>query len=473
MVNSKNSQTSASAHTLSDDILGAVGQLIWHIFLAVLHLAWWALLFPMISLPVAASTYFAVMADWSTTIMIAVGSALVLFGWRIIGPRSFRACVSGRIWKRWRRWNIYRRRWADICALHGLTATLNNKVLVPFLRRPKIGYVTDTLTVKLLAGQTLTDWSSQADALTHTFDALSVHIRSSKPGWVTITVNHSDTLETSIQVPSPRESVSLEHVPIGITDTGKPWLVRILGRHLLVAGATGAGKGSVVWSIITGLAPMIRSGVVALWVVDPKGGMEFGRGSKLFTRFSYDTGEQTLELLRDAATILTDRANRLRGHTRQHTPTVPEPLIVIVIDELAALTAYLTDRKIKAEVEQLLGLILSQGRAAGVSVIACVQDPSKEVLALRQLFPTRIGLRLTETTQVGMVLGQGARERGALCDLIRDRLPGVGYIAEDTTTDLVRVRAFHVTDADIDRLSRDFRLSHQSDSSQSDTDPTA
>lgn len=102
-----------------------------------------------------------------------------------------------------------------------------------------------------------------------------------------------------------------------------------------------------------------------------------------------------------------------------------------------------------------------------------MQDPSKEVLALRQLFPTRIGLRLTETTQVGMVLGQGARERGALCDLIRDRLPGVGYIAEDTTTDLVRVRAFHVTDADIDRLSRDFRLSHQSDSSQSDTDPTA
>lgn len=122
------------------------------------------------------------------------------------------------------------------------------------------------------------------------------------------------------------------------------------------------------------------------------------------------------------------------------------------MDELASLTADVADRRTKVEIEQFLALILSQGRAVGVSVIACVQDPSKEVLAVRQLFPTRVGLGLTEATQVAMVLGQGVREHGTLCDLIPDAAPGVGYDADDGSTDLLRVRAFYVTDGDIDGL---------------------
>lgn len=280
-----------------------------------------------------------------------------------------------------------------------------------------------------------------------------MNARAGKPGWVILDVHHADTLAGSIRVPVPAERVDLTRVPVGRTEDGTPWRVRILGRHLLVAGATGAGKGSVVWSILTGLAPAIRTGVVTPWVIDPKGGMEFGRGQRLFARFSYDTAEHTLALLRDAAAVLTARADRLRGVTRQHIPTRAEPLVLIVIDELAAVTAYVTDRKVRTEVEQLLGLILSQGRAVGVSVIACVQDPAKDVLTLRQLFPTRIGLRLSEPTQTSMTLGAGARERGALCALIPDTLPGVGYVAEDGATRLARVRAFHVTDTDIDHLA--------------------
>ena len=130
--------------------------------------------------------------------------------------------------------------------------------------------------------------------------------------------------------------------------------------------------------------------------------------------------------------------------------------MLLVIDEIATLTAYTTDRKVRTEIEQLLGLILSQGRAVGVNVIAAVQDPSKDVLPFRQLFPTRIALRLTEPSQVAMVLGDSARDRGALCDRIPDTLPGVGYVAEEGSSDLVRVRAFHVTDDDIDRLCRAF-----------------
>lgn len=258
-------------------------------------------------------------------------------------------------------------------------------------------------------------------------------------------------------LPEADRSPDLAAIRIGLTENGSPWLVRLIGRHLLVAGATGAGKGGVVWSLLAGIGPAIRDGLVQVWVIDPKGGMEFGSGNALFSRFAYDTGEATLALLREAATVLSARAERLRGVARQHEPSISEPLIVVVIDEIASLTAYITDRKVKTEVEQLLGLLLSQGRAVGISVVACVQDPSKDVLALRQLFPTRIALRLTEATQATMVLGQAARDRGALCELIPDSLPGVGYVAEDGSAEVRRVRAFQVTDSDIARMASDFR----------------
>jgi S-DNA-T family DNA segregation ATPase FtsK/SpoIIIE len=139
-----------------------------------------------------------------------------------------------------------------------------------------------------------------------------------------------------------------------------------------------------------------------------------------------------------------------------HTPTAAEPLIVLIVDEIASLTAYIGDRKVRAEVEQLLGLLLSQGRAVGVSVIAAVQDPSKDVLPIRQLFSIRVGLRMTESSQTTMVLGAAAREAGAVCDHIPTSTPGVGYVCVDGDAEPVRVRAFHVTDPDIDYLSTHF-----------------
>jgi S-DNA-T family DNA segregation ATPase FtsK/SpoIIIE len=107
-------------------------------------------------------------------------------------------------------------------------------------------------------------------------------------------------------------------------------------------------------------------------------------------------------------------------------------------------------------VEQLLGLLLSQGRAVGVSVIAAVQDPSKDVLPIRQLFSIRVGLRMTESTQTTMVLGAAARDAGAVCDQIPTSTPGAGYVCADGTSEPVRVRAFHVTDPDIDYLGEHF-----------------
>ena len=43
----------------------------------------------------------------------------------------------------------------------------------------------------------------------------------------------------------------------------------------------------------------------------------------------------------------------------------------------------------------------------GVCVVGALQDPRKDVISLRNLFSTRIALRLDESDQVDMVLGDG------------------------------------------------------------------
>ena len=126
---------------------------------------------------------------------------------------------------------------------------------------------------------------------------------------------------------------------------------------------------------------------------------------------------------------------------------------MVVVDELASLTAYVTDRDAKTRINAALSLLLSQGRAVGVVVVAALQDPRKDVLPFRDLFPTRIALRLTEPEQVDMALGEGARRRGAACDKIPEHLPGIGYVGLDGLAEPIRIRFPHVTDDHITTMA--------------------
>ena len=75
---------------------------------------------------------------------------------------------------------------------------------------------------------------------------------------------------------------------------------------------------------------------------------------------------------------------------------------------------------------------------------------------IRNLFPDKIALRLDEPAQVDMVLGDGARNRGARCDDISSNPltgAGVGFVRLEAAPDPDRVRAAHVTDDDIRAMS--------------------
>ncbi|QKE82754.1 FtsK/SpoIIIE domain-containing protein [Arthrobacter sp. NEB 688] len=259
-------------------------------------------------------------------------------------------------------------------------------------------------------------------------------------------------------------------MPLGMGDDGKAWRFRVEGTHALIAGATGAGKGSVLWSLIHGLSPAIKQGWVQVWAIDPKGGMELGLGRGAFARFEGGHPEAMCDLLEEAVDLKSRRSLDLSTHgLRSHSPSSDSPHLVVVIDELATLSAF-AERSVVRRIEHSLGLLLTQGRAVGITVIAAVQDPGKDVVGWRDLFPTRIAMRLDNPIQVDMVLGDGARERGARADHISELTPGVAYIRTEGTRDVRRVRASYLSDEDVLSLSASLSPSPTSDEPHNDRD---
>jgi S-DNA-T family DNA segregation ATPase FtsK/SpoIIIE len=247
-------------------------------------------------------------------------------------------------------------------------------------------------------------------------------------------------------------------VEIGRSEDGQPWRLKVHGTHVLVAGATGAGKGSIIWSVIRALLPAVRAGLVVLWALDPKL-MELSYGRDLFGERYAATPEECADLLEEAVSVMQKRAARFAGLQRSHAPTVADPFVLVVVDEVAFLTAYQSDRGLRQRISSALATLTTQGRAVGVGVLAALQDPRKEVMNIRNLFPDKIALRLDESEQVDMVLGDGARDRGALADHISpvpELGAGVGYVRLETSPDPMRVRAAYVSDTDIRAMAAQY-----------------
>lgn len=485
---------------------------------------------------------YAVGRSWAMPGVLGLLVLAVLIAWRLAHPRSFRPVVSWR-WRAWRRKTfVYRRQW--VATLQNLSLTKKHTGAdedLPGLVSVRSTGAVDTLRVRLLPGQVLADYGKNADRFAAAFDATGCRVRSvpavdwlrpiarwltawhTTPRWlyrwavdrasaparvrrhlVELWLLINDPLTEPVPAFDVPETPDLDSLPVALREDGLTWRLRLLATHLLIVGATGAGKGSVLWSIIRSLAAAVSERLVELWVIDPKGGMELAAGLPLYARFCYGQPDPThtdtdnggggngggdsskngragkrgkdgngdsdehgqarayelafARFLEDAVTVMQQRQAVLRGRARTHTPTPGDPLIVLVIDEIASLTAYVTDREAKKRISSALALLLSQGRAVGVVVIAAGQDARKEVLPDRGLFPARIAMRLSEPDDVDMVLGNGQRDKGARCDEIPLDQPGTAYVVVDELPEPVRVRFGHVTDAEIDTTAKLYAL---------------
>ena len=392
-----------------------------------------------------------------------------LGGWWLLGGLALVAvAVSGWVWRRnpdrfltrvrWvrtelRRASVYAAQWRTVTRLAGLCGDAKGREYRPGLRRTRSEWWRDRVRVRMIPGQAPEQWELRASGLAHSFGARSCRVREVKPGTIELDFVHADPLARPLSVPELGGGVDLKRVQIGRTETGRPWTLRLLGGQFLAVGVQGAGKASVLWALLRALAPALRSGLVRVYGIDPKGGMELGQAPELFHGGPvYGNGAAAVELLEELAEETRARAARFRGILRGWTPASGEPFLLLVLDELADIIAYQPDRKLKERAAAALQTITSQGRAPGVAVLGLAQDPRKEIIPFRNLFTTRIALRLDEAAQVDMVLGDGVRARGGNAHEIPEATPGVAWVKEDGKRDPVRARAFHVTDTNITEL---------------------
>jgi S-DNA-T family DNA segregation ATPase FtsK/SpoIIIE len=376
--------------------------------------AWWLIHRPALVLLVAIAVSGGGQLGPVILVVLAAFVTAGLMTWWRAQPGSFHPTAGRVLLGLWRSFWAYGIRWRAAMMLSGLGGRFDGDEYVPRVVRVRAGRYADRVTVRMVVGQHPADWARRLDALAHAFGARSCQVRElrRRPGYVQLVVGRRDPLAAVIPALDVTEPTDLEAVPLGRREDGAPWTVRLRGSHILVAGATGAGKGSVLWSLIRALGPALRDGLAELWVLDPKGGMELAPGAPLFARFAYDNPGRMVDVLEAAVTVMQARAARLRGVTRLHEPTADEPLIVVIVDELASLTAYV-ERDDRRRIGAALSLLLSQGRAVGVVVVAALQDPARKScrsgICSRPASPWRSSRRSRPTSYSGAVPGSGAR----------------------------------------------------------------
>jgi len=380
-------------------------------------------------------------------VIIGVTGAALIY-WRLHSPETYeeRFATPARL-LRWRLWAHLS--WQKLCKRCGLSDSeqvtrrnnegkqvTSTRWFHPKLLETNVSRTTLRLTVRARMGQTVEDLERAVPAIRDAAGAHSARSVIVSPGTLRIELVMREQLST-VGHAAPPTALATARVTLGRCENGSPWTLPLSGRHTLTVGCSGAGKGSIFWGIAGGLGPSVAAGVAHLVGIDLKYGIELSVGSGLFTKIA-TTEADAVETLAALEKLMDKRGNAMAGRTRVHVPTTASPLVVLLIDELAGVTAYMSDPALRKEAAASLSRILTKGRALGIVVAAFLQDPRKEVLPMRGLFTQTIALRLRSRDEVTMVLGDGMADAAPAQRISPDK-PGTGYvIAEDGHVTKVR-----------------------------------
>ncbi|PIE73785.1 MAG: cell division protein FtsK [Deltaproteobacteria bacterium] len=253
--------------------------------------------------------------------------------------------------------------------------------------------------------------------------------------------------------------------------------------HLLIAGATGAGKSVGINTLITSILYNATPEEVRLLMVDPKRIELSGYEGiphllhpvvvepKLASRalnWAVREMERRYRLLEEAKVKSFDSYNE-QGEERL-------PYIVVVVDELADLMMVASK-----DVEASIARLAQMARAAGMHVILATQRPSVDVLTglIKANFPTRISFKVSSKVDSRTILDTGGAEHllgmgdmlylpngGSLC-----RVHGA-YISEKETEGVVdfwKAQGSSSYDAAmIEEIEKEERLDMEGDNGEHD-----
>ncbi|MGW0182851.1 hypothetical protein [Nocardia sp. NPDC003345] len=184
------------------DLLGlAVLNTGWYLLIGAGLAIHWAILFPVISTPIALAITAGVLWGWPTGLAIALAGGLALVGFRRSFPDLFARWVTDRARSRFLTWWRYRRNWARRLKACHLTVTTDTGVLVPKLLAVGIGDCTDRVRLRMLEGQTPTGWANSAEAFAHAFGAEQAYARIVGPATVELVLRRGDALAETVVLP--------------------------------------------------------------------------------------------------------------------------------------------------------------------------------------------------------------------------------------------------------------------------------
>ncbi len=331
------------------------------------------------------------------------------------------------------------------------------------------GPVVTTFQFKPDAGVKYARVTNLADDLCLALEAESIRIdRIPGTAHVGIEVPNNDRetifLRDVIESPQFKKSTSPLTIALGKTISGENYVTDLAKMpHLLIAGATGAGKSVGVNSLIVSMLYKATPEDVKFIMVDPKR-LELGLYADIpHLRVPIITEpKEAANALHWAVREMENRYKRLAGYAVRNiegynaeakrrnaakqfddegNPHETLPYFVIIIDELADLMMVAGK-----QVETYITRLAQMARAVGIHLVLATQRPSVDVITglIKANFPARISFRVSSKVDSRTIIdGNGAESLLGRGDML---------FLPPATSQVIRVHGAYVDEKEIARI---------------------
>ncbi len=266
-----------------------------------------------------------------------------------------------------------------------------------------------------------------------------------------------------------KRSTSKLTMALGKTIHGEPFVTDLATMpHLLIAGATGAGKSVSVNAMITSILYRATPKEVRFIMIDPKR-LELGMyqdvphlltpvvvDPKLASnalRWAVREMEERYKLLAANGVRNIDQynrnANNLAEESKEEAPETL-PYIVVIIDELADLMMVASN-----EVEESIARLAQMARAGGIHLILATQRPSVDVITglIKANLPARISFQVSSKIDSRTILdGNGAEQLLGMGDML---------FMPPTSSRVIRLHGPYISEQESSRLASFLRKQAQ------------